>query len=72
MTDHTPPSGRQPERDGDQARAERDTLRLRLQEIEQRYARYQRELDERRQFLALATPEDDALEIAKADRKSVV
>jgi hypothetical protein len=39
---------------------------MRLHETQQRYTRYQRELDERRQFMAYATPEDDALELAKA------
>ena len=49
-----------------QARAHRDAIRERLHEHEQRYNRYHRELDEKRHLLAYATPEDDALEIAKA------
>lgn len=49
-----------------QARAHRDAIRERLHEQEQRYNRYHRELDEKRHLLAYATPEDDALEIAKA------
>lgn len=49
-----------------QARANREEAATRLDEKERRRTRYQRELDEKRHLLAYATPEDDALEIAKA------
>ncbi len=49
-----------------EARAHRDAIQQQLDEKEERYTRYQRELDQKRHILAYATPEDDALEIAKA------
>lgn len=48
------------------ARADREIIRQLLEDKRERYTRYQRELDEKRHLLAYATPEDDALEIAKA------
>ncbi|MDP9310016.1 MAG: hypothetical protein M3R24_03795 [Chloroflexota bacterium] len=69
MTDRQ--AGRQPPEQQlnlalEQARAHCDAVRKQLHELQQRHTRYLRELDQKRHFLAYATPEDDALEIAKA------